>query len=76
MCTIPFKTRGQLAAECGVHPRTVSRKLKRLAPQLPPRQLLAPSYQKLFYLNYGWPSDVDRQEYASVMLPPPQTSPK
>lgn len=71
MTLIPFKTRSQLAQECAVHLRTVSRKFEQLAPHLPKRQRLSPSYQKLFYVHYGWPSSVDRSLYENIPLPPP-----
>ena len=71
MPAIPFKTRSQLAAECGIHPRTVARTLQLYAPNLRKGQRLAPAYQKLFYHHYGWPIDVDKQLYADVDLPPP-----
>lgn len=75
MSTIPFKTRSQLAAEWGIHTRTVARTLKLYAPSLRKGQRLAPAYQKLFYNHYGWPVGVDKQLYSSVDLPPPYHNP-
>ena len=63
---IPFKTRCELAAECGIHHRTVSRRLKAICPDLKPRQLLCPACQKAFYQSYGWPSTVDIERYTHV----------
>lgn len=71
MCSISFKTRGEIAAECGIHPRTVSRKLTAFAPDLAKGQLVPPAYQKLFYENYGWPADVNRKLYEEIELPGP-----
>ncbi|WP_420457889.1 hypothetical protein [Neolewinella sp.] len=71
--TIPFKTRSELAAECGINPRTVSRHLHKICPNLPKRQLLSPGYQKRFYDHYGWPFSVDKQLYCNVLPPPPNS---